>query len=424
MNQTEKTAKKRVLVFTLSPPLPATAGAPVYTMNTITPLVDECEFHLFMIGGQEEVAHVERHRELYSRHFKSVHIEPRAKMPAEKTILGQFWHSAHHLFFGLPFIDASYFSFRAVKNAKKIVADNDIDLLEIHGSHLAFFKRFLPALPAILVSHNIEMDIFPFWIPVHLKGWRKLAVNFVAEASRRNAKAVEIDNKWSFEAISFISRQDLERCRADVFKVHLPLSIPVKSGSYARKRSPETNLLWMGGFWWYPNAEAAIWFATEIYPHIKDELVKKNIIIHFLGANPPQELMNLSIDQNVIVHGFVDSIEDILEKSHLLFVPLLSGAGIRVKILEAMANGIPVLSTSKGCEGLGLTDGLNIAVRDSAEEFASELIALSADFDRRQSLSTAATHFLSLHHDISAAVDIKSRLYEVASAQLTRRGKH
>ncbi|SAK21712.1 group 1 glycosyl transferase [Burkholderia multivorans] len=403
--------KKNILVFTLSPPLPASAGGPIYVMNTLAPLIDEYDFHLFTIGGEEEKKKIEANRQLYDRHFKSVHVEPRAKMPAEKGTLGRALHSLVHCFHGLPFMDASYFSVQAIQSARRIIKEKKIDLLEVHSSHLAFFRKFFPDLPAVLVSHNIESDLFPFWIPGHLKGWQKAAVTRIAEISRRNAQRVEIDNAWHFDAMTFISREDMDRVTAPVEKHYVPLCFPVKEVDYRKKPTDELNLLWMGGFWWYPNAEGVAWFVRDILPLVRDKLKKHNIKLHFTGGNPPDDLKALHDGQHIFVHGFVPSLAPILADAHLLFVPLLSGGGVRVKILEAMSNGIPVLSTTKGCEGLGAVNRRDLVICDSAAEFADAIIELAQNRELLATLSANARQLLKDKYDLDACVRVKRDLY-------------
>ncbi|WP_431207298.1 glycosyltransferase family 4 protein [Burkholderia cepacia] len=403
--------KKSILVFTLSPPLPASAGGPIYVMNTLAPLVDEYDFHLFTIGGDEEKKKIEENRSLYERHFKSVHVEPRAAMPADMGTPGRAWHSLVHCFHGLPFMDASYFSPAAIRSARRIVKEKKIDMLEVHSSHLAFFRKFFPALPAVLVSHNIESDLFPFWIPAQLTGWKKAAVARIAEISRRNARRVEIDNVWRFDAMTFISREDMDRVKAPVEKHYLPLCFPIKDTDYRAKPTNEVNLLWMGGFWWYPNAEGVAWFVRDILPLVRDKLEAHNIKLHFTGGNPPDDLKALHDGRHIFVHGFVPSLDPILANAHLLFVPLLSGGGVRVKILEAMSNGIPVLSTAKGCEGLGAVNRRDIVICDTAAEFADTIIELAQNREMLATLSTNARQLLKDKYDLDACVRTKRDLY-------------
>ncbi|WP_325437919.1 glycosyltransferase [Pseudomonas nitroreducens] len=404
--------KKNLLVITLSPPLPASSGAPIYITNTLLPLAEKYNLHLFTIGGEAEVRHIEKHKTEYNRYFKSVHIEPRATMPSQKGTAGRIIHVLEHCYHGLPFMDASYYSKAAVKNASRIIREQKIDAMEIHSAHLAFFKKFFPNIPALLVGHNIESDIFPFWIPQNLQGWKKSAVEFAAEKSRKNAHGVEFENKWKFEAMTFISQNDMDRVHADVQKSYIPLCLPVQDIDYLQKPSAPINLLWMGGFWWYPNAEGALWFARDILPLIREKLDELNINIHFLGAAPPDDLKAVDDGKRVFVHGFVDSLKEVLDKTHLLFVPLLSGGGVRVKILEAMSNGIPVISTTKGCEGLGATDGVNIMIRNTPAEFASGLVEMVKDGELRARLSSAGRALLNEKYNLAKCIAEKDRIYQ------------
>ena len=252
---------------------------------------------------------------------------------------------------GLPFIDASYYS-SAVAAARRIVREQGIDAIEVNSTHLAFFRRFLPQVPGILLSHNIEADIFPFWMPAGLTGWKLRFMEWVASRwnglpGSRAAKAVEIDNAFGFSAMTFISRHDMSRV-TDKVPRYLMLHFPLGTTRFEDKPDDVFHVLWMGGFGWYPNAEAVTWFAEKIHPLLAGQLQERKIVLHFCGGNPPEALQALHDGRNVLVHGFVDDLQSLLDKAHLLMVPLLSGGGIRVKIVEAMSAGIPVLSTSKG----------------------------------------------------------------------------
>ena len=97
--------KKKILVFTLSPPLPANSGAPIYVTNTLLPLSEVYDFHLYTIGGPAEIEHIKKHQAEYDRCFRSVHVEPRAAMPSQKGLVGRVVHALEHIRYGLPFMD-------------------------------------------------------------------------------------------------------------------------------------------------------------------------------------------------------------------------------------------------------------------------------------------------------------------------------
>lgn len=405
--------KKRVLVFMLAPPLPAVAGGDIYAVNALLPFADEIDFHLFCyIGGKDGADKIDRHREAYERIFKSVHTEQRPLMSFQMKPFRRMLFLVRQALSGMPFIDASYYSASAVSVARDLVRKNCIDALEVNSAHLAFFKKFLPSVPALLVGHNIESDIFPFWLPAGLSGWRLRFMNWVAGRSRRSAYAVEIQNSFKFSAMTFISRRDMARVTAPEPKVLMPLFFPSTGLPYRNKPTGVFNVLWMGGFGWHPNAEGILWFVRNIFPRIRDELKVSRIVLHFCGSQPPKELQALHDGESVLVHGFVDDIGTMLDQSHLLMVPLLSGAGIRVKIIEAMSAGVPVLSTSKGCEGIGAENGRNILIEDDPVAFGRALVQAALEPERMSLISQEGLRLMAEEYSLTASLEAKRKAYE------------
>lgn len=405
--------KKQVLVFMLAPPLPAVAGGDIYAVNALLPFAEEIDFHLFCyVGGPDGIRKIDQHREAYAKIFKSIHAEQRPPMPFQMPRLKRALSLAWHAVKGMPFIDASYYSASAVAAARKLVQEHCIDALEINSAHLAFFKKFLPSIPAVLVGHNIESDIFPFWMPSGLSGWKLRFMDWVATRSRRSAHAVEIQNSFKFAAMTFISTRDMERVIATEPKLLMPLSFPGKGKAYQEKPAGVFNVLWMGGFGWYPNTEGVQWFAREIFPLIREQLAANHIVLHFCGSHPPEELKALHDGANVFVHGFVEDIDVMLDQAHLLMVPLLSGAGIRVKIIEAMSAGVPVLSTSKGCEGIGAENGRHILVEDDAAGFAQALLQASREPERMNVLAREGLRLMAEEYSLEASLGAKRKAYE------------
>jgi glycosyltransferase involved in cell wall biosynthesis len=407
--------KKQVLVFTLAPPLPAVTGGDIYAVNALLPFVDEVDYHLFcFVSGEEHRQRIEDHSDIYGKVFRTIHMEPRPLMPFQMSKLRRSIWMLWQVLYGLPFIDASYCSRSAISSAHRIVKQNGIDAIEVNSAHLAFFRRFLPDIPALLVSHNIESDIFPFWLPQGLSGWKLKFMEWVAARSRRAAKFVELENGFGFSSMTFISNNDLLRTRDNVPRHLMPLFFHNKAASYVQKkqRTDGFNVLWMGGFGWYPNAEGIIWFAEKVFPLVRERLREHAIILHFCGSHPPAQLQALHDGVTVHVHGFVDDIDPMIRDAHLMIVPLLSGGGIRVKIIEAMSSGVPVLSTSKGCEGIGAENGRNIIVRDDPEGFASEIVSASMDPERMSALSRAGLQLMAQNYSEDASLAAKRAAYQ------------
>lgn len=402
--------RPQVLVVMLAPPLPPLSGGEIYSANAVLPFADVVDYHLFcFVGGAADEERVRRNADLFGAVFRSVHLERRPPVPVGLPRVRRTLALARLTARNLPFADASYYSPAAVRAARRIVREHGIDALEVHSAHLAFFRRYLPPLPALLVSHNIEADLFPFDVPEG-GGLPQRFVRWVARRSRAASHDVEIENSYGFDAMTFISRGDLRRVTADVPKHVLPLSMPVRAHPAGAPGDP-FRVLWMGGFGWRPNAEGVLWFVREVYPLLAPRLAEERIVLEFCGGDPPDELRRLHDGVTVLVHGFVDDLASVLDRASLLMVPLLSGGGIRVKIVEAMSAGVPVLSTSKGCEGIGAQDGVDILVRDTPQAFADAILEAARQPSRLAGLAAEASRLMDAEYSPAAVVAAKRKAY-------------
>jgi len=136
------------------------------------------------------------------------------------------------------------------------------------------------------------------------------------------------------------------------------------------------TLVFVGGFSHDPNVDAMMYFVKEVLPRIAS--VVRNIKLVIVGNKPPQEILALQ-SENVAVTGYVPSTTPYLHASYISVAPLRYGAGMKGKIGEAMAHGIPVVTTSVGAQGMNLTALDNIMIADTPEHFASAVVQLLGD---------------------------------------------
>lgn len=143
------------------------------------------------------------------------------------------------------------------------------------------------------------------------------------------------------------------------------------------------------------NYKSAIWFISNVFNQISDPQI--NLIV--LGGNPPKELRQLSRD-NIIITGFVENIFNYLNDSYCMVVPLQLGAGIKVKCLEALYYGIPLVTNDIGIEGIGATENRDYILCNKAEEFLNILQKLKNDKKMRLALSKNALKYATNHLDM------------------------
>ncbi|MCL6519571.1 MAG: glycosyltransferase family 4 protein [Armatimonadetes bacterium] len=135
----------------------------------------------------------------------------------------------------------------------------------------------------------------------------------------------------------------------------------------------EKRILFFGCMTYGPCADGIAWFCDSVWPKIikMDADTRLDIV-----GSYPAELARLSKVQGVTMHGFVENLEPFIQKSAFLVVPLRIAGGTRIKILEAWAKGLPVVSTSIGCEGLGAKDGVHLLIGDTPEVLAEKCVEL------------------------------------------------
>ena len=152
-------------------------------------------------------------------------------------------------------------------------------------------------------------------------------------------------------------------------------------------REPHT-MLFLGSFRHLPNIEALDWFMRKVLPRVFEQSPDARLII--VGAEPPPKHSLPDFGERIELRGFVEDVREPLSRYAVFVCPILSGSGMRVKLLEAFAAGIPVVSTKLGAEGLTDKDGGVCALADSPEAFAAKILELFRDPAQASELATRA----------------------------------
>ncbi len=171
------------------------------------------------------------------------------------------------------------------------------------------------------------------------------------------------------------------------------------------------SLVFTGKMDFRPNVDAVLWFYREVLPLVQREV--PDVCFYIVGQSPHRRVRRLADDPAVTVTGYVDDVRPYIAAACVYVVPLRIGGGTRLKLLEAMAMGKPIVSTSLGCEGFeGLVPGRELCIADAPTEFAQRVIELLDDASRRERLGQAGRRFVEQRYDWRLIVPRLEQVYE------------
>jgi len=214
-------------------------------------------------------------------------------------------------------------------------------------------------------------------------------------------------------AVSEQDRQALHEVAGQAVPIEVvPITVDVaRFASVRAARDPQPNTIFtIGTMFWPPNSEGVQWWLRAGYAKL--QALCSPVTYDIVGAKPPIALQRLASSQTgVRLHGYVADVEHFWIHATMLLVPLLSGGGVRVKILEAMAMGVPVVSTTVGCEGLAVHDGEHLLLADTPEALATACSRLLHEPDLATQLAKNALHLVRQQYDTSTALQRLDTIY-------------
>ena len=196
----------------------------------------------------------------------------------------------------------------------------------------------------------------------------------------------------------------------------VPIGIDTKQNRPVQRSKESTNILSVGSLHYPPNADGVRWFANEVFPLIRAVVPDANLTI--VGKNPPRDIRGLKRRGSAAIEvaGYAQDLTPYLKAAAVMVVPVRAGGGMRVRILEGFARGMPMVTTTLGLEGIDAEPGRDILVADSAEEFANAVSRLLRDRGLRADLSGNGRKLVVEKYDWRIALKPLAEIY--ADAQM------
>ncbi len=188
----------------------------------------------------------------------------------------------------------------------------------------------------------------------------------------------------------------------------VPIAVDTRQLQPVHRRDGSMEIVTLGTLHYPPNADGIRWFVRDVFPIVRENLPGVRLTI--IGKNPPADFMQLAAQypDAIRVTGYVPDLTPYLEAVAVMVVPVRAGGGMRVRILEALARGMPVVTTTIGLEGIAARPGEEVLVADSAEEFAQAVVTLLADKSLQSRLGRQGRAFAESRYDwqvVLAAMD-------------------
>lgn len=296
------------------------------------------------------------------------------------------------------FVSRFYFGDFEKKLAEKLKS-TAFDIIQLEGlfvaTYIPIIKKYSKA-KIVLRAHNIEYLIWER----HLKNETSLLKKWYLGLQTKRLKKFELSTLNELDAIVTITDVDKTLFTQLGFKKPMYTCITgIDVESYRKKtgtnRKPKT-VFHFASMDWMPNIEAVEWFLENCWKDILKQVPDAKFVM--AGRHMPQRLAKLNQPNVLVVESVKDS-KVFYNEHEIMLVPLLSGSGLRIKIIEGMGYGKAIVSTSVGAEGINCTSGKNILIADNPADFTSAVVELLKDDTKRISLEQGALNFAESEFD-------------------------
>jgi glycosyltransferase involved in cell wall biosynthesis len=282
----------------------------------------------------------------------------------------------------------AYFSHALQAQVDRLVRSGEFHRVHVSHSYMAFYLLdYVGDIPCVIDHHNVKSRFFQNAFEATRSRREKIA--YLAEKRRWLRYEKEVIPLFDVHiACSEDERRTLREMTGKT--VHL-LPSGVDTVGFSKKTEPLTgaNLLFTGSLDYFPNAQALAHFCKNCLPAIRAAV--PGVTLQVVGKNPDLRVERLLQRTASVWYSYnVRDIRPFYYQSTAFVVPLLTGAGTRLKILEAMAVGLPVVSTAKGCEGLGLGPAEGVLIENDPHSMAATIIRLLRDSQYREAMGQAA----------------------------------
>lgn len=370
----------KILFVSTKSPLPTNDGHALRTYNLLREVAARHEVYLLsFVKFKEEHEHLQELQKLCAS-VRCIDLpENNSRFSLTLSLLKNHFSSR-------PFVADKYDTTAMRAEITRIIKTQGIDLVHLDMLPLCCYLDCLKGTPVVLNEHNVESAL----LDRRLTTESNPLFRYYLGVQQKRLEAFETESVNNVDHVVCCSEPDRELLME--MAPSTPVAV-VPNGVDTEYFQPLENskemcmsLVFVGGMNWFPNRDAVQWFDKEVFPEILATI--PTVRLQIIGKST--ESANWQYGQSIEVTGFVDDIRPHLSEAAVFVVPLRIGGGTRLKILDAMAMGKAIVSTSIGAEGLDVMPGRDLLIADTTQDFARAVLDLLVNRDKRFELGSAA----------------------------------
>lgn len=306
--------------------------------------------------------------------------------------------------------------FNSKEYEEKLIAllmENKFDIIQLEGSYLSQYlntiRKFSTA-KVVLRSHNIEFEIWQAMAKREKKNWQKKYLSLLARRMKRY-ELLWLNKHNALVPISAVDEKKLKNYGATIPSHVLNAGVEIKNYPLTVLENELPNsLFFLGSLDWQPNVNGVNWIIENVFPELKK--LFPSLTFHIAGRNISDEIKRINVD-GITIHGEVEDAKKFMLAHGIMLVPLFEGSGVRLKIVEGLAMGKLIVSTSVGAEGIDVKDGEEIFLADTKEDFIKKISLLLTDDALAVSMQNKARKFAEENFDTKKETEKLVGFYEL-----------
>jgi glycosyltransferase involved in cell wall biosynthesis len=352
----------------------------------------------------------------------SKHYTDPASLPAELSALIRFISVpvntdismarlvSNFLFSSLPYNAERFISKAFDDKLKELLTSEKFDIIQLEGLYLAPYLETIRAYSdakVVMRAHNIEHEIWDRTVTKQ-KGIRKWYIRHLAGRIRK----MELQYLNLYDAVLPITLRDdklLKKLGCDIPSHVVPMGINAGELIPDHTMLDFPSVFHIGALDWMPNQEGLLWFFEKVWGKILEK--HPDLKFYLAGRNAPENFKVLPYP-NIVYLGEVDDAYAFIRSKAVMIVPVLSGSGMRIKIIEGMALGKAIVATSIGTEGIATTHGRDILISDDPEEFSAGVCKLVENRSFCLEIGKNARNFVTAQYDNLAISSSLAAFYQ------------